>query len=73
MAACNEPGVGSADSDDVYHRLVGDACIKLHNFMKRATAEAPVFRITCFIASVVQLRDVIPHVEQQLQLSTSGW
>ena len=39
--------------------------------MHAGTPDGQVFRNTCFIASVLQLRDVIPQVEQQLQLSTS--
>ena len=46
--------------------------VKLPNFMHAGTPDGPIFRNTCFIALVLQLRGVIPQVEQQLQLSTSG-
>ena len=46
--------------------------VQLPSFMHAGTPNGPMFRNTCFIASVLQLRDVI-QVEEQLQLSTSGW
>ena len=41
------------------------------NFMTgRSKKGAEGYRNTCFIAAVVQLRDVIPEIEQTLKLST---
>ena len=45
----------------------------LPKFMHPVSVKKNTYRNTCFIASVMQLRDFTPELEETLKLTESGW